>query len=187
MTSKFTIANELIGIATACQLIGMSEIDRFITSNVKAYCPFGDVAHSDGGYEKAFRIYPDTNSAYCFACGKAWTPVSLMADARDLTPAEAADVILELSGYVEPTVDSEWDALVNAPVVIDRPELAEGLKVYCSRIASDWEERQFEPTVSRVLTSCLELLPAVKTREDVTKWFNATKRVMTSILGDDRD
>src|SRR5712692_3099929 len=58
------IANERISIALACRWAGVSVSEG--DGSRKIWCPFGSVSHSDGGVERAFRMYEGTNSAYCF-------------------------------------------------------------------------------------------------------------------------
>lgn len=176
--SPVAIANREVSISTACRLIDMS-VDGY----AKTWCPFGDVTHADGGYDRAFRIYEDTNSAYCFACGEAFRPVSLIARARDISTDEAAAVLLEHIGYVPVDVDDRLDALLREEEEpVDQESLASALGVFCSRIAPDWKHLQFDDSVATPYRQCLEVLSLVSTPKDAETWLTAAKMKMTRTL-----
>lgn len=175
------LANERMSIVQACASLGMDIYD-FSISSLKVYCPFGHLYHSDGGKSKAFRIYPASNSAWCFACNIYFTPVKLIAMDKGISELDAAEGILEATNYVAPDWESAW-ASVTAPRPIDRDALTESLKTACARLDHDWETRQFEEPVALKLRQCLELLRKVQTEEDITKWTDITTRVMQKTLG----
>lgn len=171
------LANDRVPILQAFRMVGLDVGDVSAVS-MKLYCPFGDVYHHDGGSEKSLRIYPETNSAWCFAgCGY-FSPVKLVALKRDLSEEEAAEAMLEETGYVAPNYSDQWDALVNETKLADTTSLAEALKVACSRMTPDWEELQFTSSVSSMLARCLALLAKVRTEEDADKWLATTKTAM---------
>lgn len=182
--SRYALANDHSDILVVARMIGMVVPDFSYAASIKLYCPFGDVSHADGGTSKAFRIYPETNSAYCFACGEHFSPVKLLATARDLPLAEAADTLLEIAGVTEEGTEERWQQLLSEQdSPINTAELAEALKVYCSRVDPAWDERQFDPAVAETFQRCLELLGSVRTPADVTQWLGATKQVMAKRLG----
>lgn len=181
--SAITTANEKVTINQACNIIGM-DIPDFEFGNMKLWCPFGDLYHADGGQTRAFRVYPQTNSAYCFACGEYYSPVKLLAKANGVADEEAAEALLTHIGYVEPTVDARWEALMSTPVVVDHDALSEALKVACARMDPTWEDRQFEELVSTRFRKCLSLLAKVTTEEEATTWLSTTKTVMQRTLGE---
>ena len=182
--SRYTLANENADIISVARLIGMQVPDFSYSASIKLYCPFGEVSHADGGSSKAFRIYPETNSSYCFACGEAYSPVRLLATAQDISLTEAADYLLELAGVTEEGTDERWEQLTSKQESpISTAELAEALKVYCSRVDSGWAERQLEPAVATTFQRCLELLGSVRTSADADQWLGATKQVMAKKLG----
>lgn len=185
--SRYALANEATDILTVLGLIGMPVPEISYLASMKLYCPFGDVSHADGGMSKAFRVYPETNSAYCFACALAFTPVSLLAMGKDISKEEAADFLLELAGVTEANSDERWAQLTAPePVTINTAELAEALKLFCRRTIPNWEERQFEPAVAKLFQRCLGLLGSVRTPEDAEQWLAATKQAMITKQGDDR-
>lgn len=165
-------------IVTACRFIGMGDV----SSMSKTYCPFGELMHEDGGRGKAFRVYPLTNSAYCFACSKAFRPCQLIATDRDVTEAEAAEIILEEVGYVAPDLDSRWEAATAQTVTVDRDGLASALKTACSRMSPDWSVRQFDTDIAETLRKCVAASRNVTTDEEAREWLSVTKQVMAKAL-----
>lgn len=179
--SPRTLANELFKIEDACRYLGMDIYGG--TDRVKYWCPFGDVFHSDGGRTKAFRLYSNTNSAYCWACGMYFTPVRLMALHLDIEETEAVTWILDHVGYVEPTYQAQWDAIITKEDSVDYDGLTEALKIACARMVPDWEDRQFEPAVAAKLTACLTALKKVSNDEEARKWMSVVKAAMAQVLG----
>ena len=88
MPSPVALANRQVPFARACAWAGMEVPGDVAASGYKTYCPWGELAHDDGGAEPAFRVYSD--HGYCFACQEAFSPVKLCALAWDCTPEEAA-------------------------------------------------------------------------------------------------
>lgn len=179
--NPIALANDKVSISQALMMIGM-DIPDYQYGSGKLYCPFGDLYHADGGTSKAFRVYPETNSAYCFACGEAFRPVSLLAKAKGISDADAAEGLLEAIGYVPPTIDSRWEALITTPQQIDREALSEALKLACSRMSPTWEVDQFDELIATRFRKCLELLSKVHTEEEATQWLTVTKAVMRKTL-----
>lgn len=180
--SLVSLANERVSIYKACQMVGV-DANEYAGGSQKLYCPFGDLYHADGGMGRAFRIYPDTNSAYCFACTKYFSPVSIVALDRDMSLEAAADYLLEESGWTPPDIDSRWQAAIATIEKVDTDYLAEALKVSCERVDPLWEIHEFEPEVSALLTKCLGLLSKVQTQEDGAKWLATAKTAMHRKLG----
>lgn len=180
--SPIQIANERLSIIDACNMLGMGVSD-FSISSLKVWCPFGHLYHADGGTSKAMRIYPATNSAWCFACNLYFTPVKLIAMDRGITEVQAAESILVETNYVPPDYESRWESLTKTQPQVVEEDLGEALKVACSRMAPDWDERQFDEAVSRRLRQCLSLLPKVHTEDDSVKWLSMSKKIMQRELG----
>lgn len=178
---RVRLANERMGIAAACRFIGMHMGDFDIYS-VKTYCPFGELMHEDGGRSKAFRVYPGTNSAWCFACNQYYTPVKLVAFDRDIPEPAAAEIILEEVGYVAPDIESRWAAATAQTASVDTDGMANALKTYCARIAPDWEVRQFDDDIASMLRRCLAPLSKVTNDEEARQWLDTTKLVMHKAL-----
>lgn len=182
---RIRTANETMTIVGACQFVGM-DIGEFAIQSVKTYCPFGEMLHEDGGRSKAFRVYPGTNSAYCFACGAYYTPVKLISVDRDVPEATAAEIILEEVGYVAPDYLSRWDALTEQKTSVDVDGLANALKTACARMSPDWEERQFDSDIADILRKCLAPIVKVTSEEEARTWLATTKTVMQRALAQPR-
>lgn len=179
MTGEIAIANEQVSIIKACNMIGM-DIPDFSLSSLKVYCPFGHLYHADEGRSRAMRIYPATNSAYCFAgCGYL-SPVKLIAIDRDSSEQDAAEWLLEQIGWVPPDYVSQWEALTQTEFPqVNTVDLGEALKTFCARSFPDhWTEFQFYESVAVKLSKCLSLLRKVHTPDDAEKWMRVAKQVM---------
>lgn len=182
--SAVSIANDKVPIVLACRWIGMNIDDdiAYGRSSVKVHCPFGAVYHSDQGVEPSFRIYPDSNSAYCFACSTYYSPVWLVAMAWDVQPAEVAVALLERIGVKPVSLADAWAKAAEREVAPDHSLLSEALKTFCARIAADWDDAQFEPAIAGLLSRCLALLELVTAEPDARQWLDGCKKVMRSAL-----
>jgi hypothetical protein len=173
------VANEKVAIVVVCRMLGVQLPDDLVAGrSQKVHCPFGEIYHSDGGLSPAMRIYPDTNSAYCFSCAAYYTPVSLAAKAMDTTYHTAAIRLLDHIGHRPMDLAQQWQQVAQFEPEPDRALLADALKTYCRRIEPQWSQRQFEEGVARVLTRCLGLLDLVKSAGDVTLWLDRCKEAM---------
>ena len=140
-----------------------------VYGSTKIYCPFGQM-HPDGGISKAMRVYPATNSCFCFAENLHLSPVKLWAMAEDLSQYDAA---LDLSGELQREEETEEETKP------DKAALAAALNTYCSRVITDWDERQFDDReLSDTYSKCLDLLSHVETDPDAERWLQACKIVM---------
>lgn len=180
MANEIRTANEVVGIEQACVMVGMD----YATGFGKHYCPFGNLYHADGGISRSFRVYPNSNSAYCFACSAFYNPVKLMATAKGISDEDAAEFLLESVGYVPPDAYSRFQAAATTDSRVETNDLAEALKLVCARLSSEWETRQFDDDVAQPFAKVLGLLPKVKTDADAEKWLATAKIVMTRALGD---
>lgn len=175
-------ANERVSITLACRLVGI-EIEAGRTEgSTKTYCPFGQFYHSDGGKEPALRIYPQTNSAYCFSCKKFFSPTTIVSDAFGISKKQAAVELLDRVGYKPLSALELWEGVQERPPKPDTSMLSMALKVYCFRICSDWNKLQFESEIAGILDKCLMLLDNVETAEDAELWLSNSKKVMTKLL-----
>lgn len=180
MKSLIDEANERVSIVKVCRLIGM---DVFEGAVGKMYCPFGMFNHSDGGAAKAFRIYTESNSAYCFSCRIYYTPVRLYAEAKDLRRNDAAMLLLEEVGWKPVSHAQRWADLVSPPEEsVDLSMLALALRTYCARVCPEWDELQLNPEISELLSRCLGLLDRVRTGEEAEQWLETCKTVMSRKL-----
>lgn len=180
--SIITIANEQVDIRIACELIGISLPEIPEGRSVKVHCPFGDIYHSDGGVETAFRVYPHSNSAYCFACSEFFTPVGLYAKANNLRWEDAALALLDRIGYKPVSLADRWASIVHSEDPPDTAMLAQALKTYCSRSVENWQTVQFEPSIAQMLDRCLALLDRVSNAEEARTWLDASKIAMKKVL-----
>lgn len=69
-------------------------------SSWKTYCPWRQ-EHADGGMDKGFRVYPDTNSAMCFPLHGYLTPTRLVATQYSERPLSAAERLLRHYGLLK--------------------------------------------------------------------------------------
>lgn len=177
--SVIAVANEKVSIVTACRLVGVAlPEDIGVGRSRKVHCPFGEVYHSDHGAAAAMRIYPGSNSAWCFSCSAYYTPVSLAARAWDQDQQTAATLLLDKIGYRPVDLVQAWTAITTYEPEPDRALLADALKTYCRRICPDWNARQFDGPVAALLTRCLGLLDLVHTEQDVAVWLSTCKNAM---------
>lgn len=183
--SLVSIANEQVSIVGVCRDLGI-HVDPDRGRSAKVHCPFGAIYHSDGGVDPTLRVYPDSNTCFCFrGCGY-FTPVWLYAQAHDLSTTDAATALLEAIGYQPPNPEALWEAALTPPELpVDTASLAEALKMFCARSDPSWAEHQFDPGVSRTLARCLELLTRVRTSDEVRLWLETTKPVMHRLLKGD--
>jgi hypothetical protein len=183
-TSWITIANEQIKIADVLTNLGIHvQVAGSNGTSKKLHCPFGEVYHSDSGYEKTMRVFQKTNSAYCFRCNQSYDPVSLAAVVWDVSRQNAALRLLEASDFKPKSLEERWSDAVRVPTIaVDLLSLADALKVYCSGISPDWNVRQLDDQVGSKLNACLALLSAVKTDTDAVKWLEVCKQVMSKVL-----
>ena len=176
-------ANAKVPITVACQVIGMDLPDYAgYQRPLKVHCPFGEFYHVDGGLDPAMRIYPDSNSAYCFAgCGY-FSPVWLVAQACDVSTYDAAVSLLERVGHRPASPAQRWAQASTWESPPDVRLLSEALKTYCARICSHWSDQQFDPSVATTLTRCLALLDRVGTESEAQEWLHGVKIVMQRAL-----
>ncbi len=176
--SLIDLANEQVSMWEVCRQIGMNVSDDVILgrASLKMYCPQGELYHGDGGTDPVFRVYTDTNTAFCFRCSKYWTPVSLYADIKGVSRKIAAELLLGIIGYSKPVLDQSL--LLTTNKSIDYSALAEALKIFCARACPDWEIVQLDGLVAISLNKCLELLPKVTNSDEASEWLKITKQVM---------
>lgn len=175
-------ANKKVSIYLVCGLVGVDVSEGREGSSIKTYCPFGRFYHSDGGKEAAFRVYAETNSAYCFSCKKYFSPVSLYSSATDVSYKNSAEYLLDKIGYRKPTVEEIWNNVQPKEPEPDKSMLNKALRLYCQRISTDWSKDQFKASVADILDKCLALLDSVTTSQEADYWLNSSKEVMSRII-----
>jgi hypothetical protein len=174
--SLVAAANEHVAILDVCSRIGMNVPETSYGKSVKVHCPFG-IYHADHGQESSFRIFFDSNTAYCFAGCGFFSPVWLAALAWDRQVNSVAEELLESIGYRPLSLEDSWEKSQEHEVVPDVSALAEALKIYCGHKILDWEVSQFS-YLAQTLSGCLALLSRVKTEQQAWQWLEATKSIM---------
>lgn len=182
-TSWIDEANEHIDIADLLTSIGIFVPDTIRMGGTrKVHCPFG-FYHSDGGRSKAMRIYPASNTVYCFSCTKRYSPVGLAAALWDISWTAAAMRLLEDAGFKRKSIEERWvEATTSVENKPDLIALADALKMFCAGISSDWHNLQYEDEIAVKLSRCLQLLDSIQTNEQATKWLTVCKTVMRNLL-----
>lgn len=185
--SPVALANRRIAFATAARWAGLEVPPDVPEHGIKMHCPFEDWAHSDGGRDPAFRVYPD--HAWCFACGEKFSPVKLCALVWDCTQDEAARQMLERAGIADPDYRVRWQRLVDYSQPPDVDGLAFALRTWCARTYPGWRVRQLDEPVARRFAQCLGLLDRVHDGADCRVWLDGCKQVMAKVLseGERRD
>lgn len=181
--SIIAVANEQVSIVTAMSMVGVELPEGIgMSRSHKIHCPFGPVYHSDHGLSPAMRIYPDTNSAWCFSCSVYYTPVKLVSQAWDVDGELAAGRLLDHVGYQPVDMEQAWQQVSSFEPVLDKTLMAEALKTYCRRVCADWPSRQFEPGTAAGLTRCLAVLDLVGTDAEAQLWLAVSKAAMRQAL-----
>jgi hypothetical protein len=149
----------------------------------KDNCPFG-FEHPDGGRDKGWRVYPSTNSSYCFVMHGGMTPVRLISLRKDVNSKRAAYIILENYGLLKgrgwreryAAVASERELKGNS---IGSPAVLVEALHSALRVEPKYMERCFETEFAEGLETCLEKLDALLAEhadeEQVRAWFIDSK------------
>jgi len=175
------LATERVPITQVLSKLGVW-VGESRSGKQKVYCPFGEVYHPDHGQKKSMLIYYDSNTCYCFAgCGH-FSAVKLWAFANDLSLEQAAIQMLDWIGHAPKSVDERIEQAQQEKFDPQPEMLALALKRFCYRVDPGFEIHQTDPDVARKLAVCLDLLETVHSKEDVTKWLEATKTAMSKIL-----
>ena len=175
--SVITVAEQVVPITVVCTLLGIVISDGAGRPR-KVRCPFGEVYHSDHGHAPAMRVYVQSNSAWCFACGVYYTPVTLAAQAWDCTRRVAATRLLEHIGHRPLSSAVAWVNATRSAQTPQRAQLAQALQTYCRRIEDAWARLQFDPLVAATLSRCLALLELVDDEHDAQQWLAGCKIAM---------
>lgn len=165
------VANREVSFALALRWTGLGDAVR--GRGMKATCP-------RCGERDVLMIYPD--HAWCWAEGKRFSTVLLLAACWDMEPDDAADAALKRIGYVPPDYAS---VLLGPPPPEPDPErddLAEALRIFCRAQAADWTVLQYDDAVARKLAQCLSVLPAVHSEAACRKWLATSKIAMTRVI-----
>jgi hypothetical protein len=176
-------ANEATTISEVLMSLGIYVPEgSYYGNSKKIHCPFG-FYHSDGGIDKAMRIYYKSNTAYCFSCNKRYSPVTLFSAKNDCSLTNAALELLDSKGLGFKSLEEQWEEANKKPeVILDVSALADALKIYCSTLVDNWTILQLNDVVSSKLNACFNLLDLVKTDEDAHNWLSTCKAAMKRLL-----
>lgn len=173
------LANQKVPFPTAARWVGMSVHEGSAERGIKTWCPFGAFEHPDGGTDPAFRVYPD--HGWCFAEGRYFSVVSLLAAVWELDREDAAAEALRRIGYV-PADYAHLFAEGTKPPEPDTDALAAALVTWCEARYGDWKALQYEPAVAVMLSRCLGLLPLVHDEDECRTWLDGCKQAMQQVL-----
>lgn len=129
-------------------------------SNRRVQCPFSDL-HDDRGIKPEMRVYVD-NSAWCFACGRRYDSVNLMAIVWDCSNVVAARRLLShRDGEAEQTA-------------------SQMPRVHAGMVAAlgVWADAQGVDRTSRPYVAALTALDAVASEDAARRWLAHTKRAL---------
>jgi hypothetical protein len=178
--STIDVANEEVSIYSVCDIVGI-DYSSYYGNTAKLYCPFGHITHMDGGQTRAFRIYPDTNSAYCFACSQYFDSVGLFAAFSDMTREESAVTLLEGIGWQEETFEEKWERLTEE-VRYDTSEVVTALNAYCERKDPMWPVNSMYSPYLESYTQCIGLVSSITNHSQAAAWLSAAKKHMNGVL-----
>lgn len=176
-----SLANRIVPFPLACREIGMDNVPEPRQSGSRAYCPFGEFSHPDGGRDQALRVYYD--HGFCFAEWLYLTPVRILVLAQDLAEEEAARHLLDRIGYHPASWQERWEELLEERLEPDYSALARALRSRMEVRYPDWGNRQLDSNVSTKLASCLGLLTRVHSEADCKLWLEWSSEVMAQALG----
>lgn len=156
----------------------------------KAYCPLG-YEHRDGGLEKNFRVYSESNSCNCFALHGFMSPVMLW---RTRVGGSFKDAALSLLTEYEIefrtlSYQERFETLqeVSEEKKIDPEPLVQALKIFL-RSHPNYDVRQYDEDVLRVVNLLIgeaqELCSRSTIRkEEVELWYEAARSRLSRLLG----
>lgn len=156
----------------------------------KDWCPFG-FEHPDGGRDRGWRVYPSTNSSFCFVMHGGMSPVRLVAIRKDVHPRRAADLILDHYGLLKPRHWRErYNELVASHSRARRSNtsptaLLEALHAALSREPL-YFEKQFDGDFNTLLESKLDgldtLLSDAADDDEIRAWYVSTRDELAGAL-----
>jgi hypothetical protein len=134
-------------------------IPEFTHKSWKAYCPFGDL-HRDGGASQALRVYPDSNTAFCFAGCGFMNSVKLIQRHTGLKTIKAARHLLRLYGLSEPaTFEERFQAALSPRARAASYTATLAAALHESLLANPlYEDLSLHPAVLEAIESQLQLL-----------------------------
>jgi hypothetical protein len=161
----------------ACRAAGIYVPDIHRDTGSKMHCPWGQVSHSDGGRDPAFRVWPD--HGWCFSCREHFSPVKLASRVWEVSYEQAAIKLLDHVGFKPADYAHHWQR-VAAPPELDRSAVAQALRNYCAALAP--QHRLTEPAPAEYLARCLGFLTQVNDEAGAVQWLALSKQVMSCVL-----
>lgn len=159
-------------------------------TSMKVYCPFA-FEHGDGGVDKNCRIYPATNSLFCFTMHGFMPPTRLIQIREDVNIWRAAESLLQR--YNIPTGRSYQDrfqdlVLSRETSRADVPTTAVIVESLhrALRNVEEYLSRQFDPDVTAAMEEELDradaLLSASADMDEIRHWHTSALHRITSII-----
>jgi hypothetical protein len=176
-TSPVATANRVVTMPVALRAAGIEAAGGSRDSGTKMYCPWGATSHSDGGRDKAFRVWAD--HAWCFSCREWFSPVKLAARVWDVSYEQAAIRLLDFVGYKPADYAYYWQRAARPPEM-DHGALAQALRNYCGAFAS--QDALLRPEVAEYMSRCLGFLTQVNDAAGAAQWLALAKSVMQAAL-----
>jgi hypothetical protein len=161
----------------------------------KGHCPFG-FEHPDGGVEKGYRSYPETNTSHCFVMHGQLTPVRLIALHNDWSQGRSAEYLLRKAGLLDARPWQErWNEMEAAKAEVKPPDLGDPQDLVEALHGALRDHPSYPPGgVSPVLSDALEarlgvlenaLGTGVATKEFVQDWYLSTKGMLIRVLDEE--
>lgn len=173
------VANQVVDFPAACRHAGI-DVPEARDHGTRAWCPFGEFSHPDGGQEKAMRVWRD--HGFCFAEWRYFTPVSMFAEFGGILQEDAARQLLDLAGYRPASWQQRWHQLLHPVAEVDKTSLVASLQIWLTSRYPGWEQRQYDAAVASALAKCLGLLSLVTTGPDCRQWLSGSQQVMAQVL-----
>lgn len=175
--SLVSMANARVPMTVACRAAGLDIPDSCRDTGTKCYCPWGEFSHSDGGREKAARIWPD--HLWCFSCREWYSPVKLCARVWEVSYEQAAVRLLDAVGYKPASYAHLWQRAA-APEEVSYAALSQALRNFCMSLGGS--HRLTEPLAAEYLARCLGYLTQVNSEAEAAQWLSLAKTVMERVL-----
>lgn len=184
--SIFTVLKDFLGLTVPVAPDG---------SSWKTFCPWRD-EHPDGGLDKGFRVYPDSNSAHCFVMHGYFTSSRLVAQQFGMRRVSAAEKILRHYDLLRPA--PWWERFADLARASEQhvthidPDFATAALRRTLLSRTDYSSKQYLPVVRARFSACVTALEQAVTAahaapEDaesiLSGWLEASYRHMTSHAG----
>lgn len=165
-------------------------------NSYKGFCPFG-FEHPDGGQEKGFRTYPETNTANCFVMHGSFTPVRLVSVKNEWSFRRSAEYLLRKAGLLDHRPWRErWPEIVQERAKAqeaqrelgDRQTLVQALHEALS-VHPAYPAGGLSPALDDAMEVCLRVLDQLADRgagpEVIQEWFDRSKVRLRKVLDEE--